>query len=526
MGFLPMRKFVVTVCLFLSLTTTFYAETTTQPSSAGWIASFDRGEKVRRVLLDALEEAYAHEGKWPDQLLAVNSLVYSPPRPQAKPKDLSDEVWLHRQSAATVVLHESFERNPDGVWVGYADGHLEFAQTPADLSACKDQLSIAKPENSAGTTQPVAKGSLTLKLIDPDGKPVQGALVGVWGMFGDGPKIFGNYPKPPTFTLDNQKTATSDANGLLTVDAKDVFAEKFERQPIVPLYMLQEQRALVAEIDLSRGDFGAKDPREVRLQPACRVTCDVSSLGLREVNRPIERTLVLLSQPGRSRMYSVQCFATGTHTEFLLPAGEYHLQVYGNDTDYVYHHFRIAKDQRAIKFFFDIPPTAIASLYGKPAPELQKIKAWKNGGPVTLGQLRGKVVILDFWGYWCGSCVASMPALMKLHDRYKDKGLVIVAVHDDSAASIAEMDDKLSDARKNTWGGRDLPFLVALDGGGRTRIKYTATIEDGATTAAYGINRYPTTVLIDKQGKVVEEFSADDAKDVALLEKLLNEKSP
>jgi thiol-disulfide isomerase/thioredoxin len=119
-----------------------------------------------------------------------------------------------------------------------------------------------------------------------------------------------------------------------------------------------------------------------------------------------------------------------------------------------------------------------------------------------------------------------MPALMKLHDRYKDKGLVIVAVHDDSAASIAEMDDKLSDARKNTWGGRDLPFLVALDGGGRTRIKYTATIEDGATTAAYGINRYPTTVLIDKQGKVVEEFSADDAKDVALLEKLLNEKSP
>jgi hypothetical protein len=84
--------------------------------------------------------------------------------------------------------------------------------------------------------------------------------------------------------------------------------------------MLQEQRALVAEIDLSRGDFGAKDPREVRLQPACRVTCDVSSLGLREVNRPIERTLVLLSQPGRSRMYSVQCFATGTHTEFLLPS--------------------------------------------------------------------------------------------------------------------------------------------------------------------------------------------------------------
>ncbi len=345
-------------------------------------------------------------------------------------------------------------------------------------------------------------------------------------MFGDGPKIFGDYPKPPTLTLDDNKAATTDATGLVTIDARDVFVAKFERQPLVPLYMLHEQRALIAEIDLTRADFGTNTPREVRLQPACKVTCDVVSLGLREVNRPIERTLALVSQPGRSRMYSVQSFAKGTHVEFLLPPGEYHLQVYANDTDYVYHHFRLAAGERERKFFFDIPPTAIARLFGKPAPELQQIKGWKNGAPVTLQQLRGKVVILDFWGYWCGPCVHAMPDLMKLHDQYKDKDLAIIAVHDDSVASIAEMDAKLSDARKDVWGGRDMPFLAALDGGGPTRIKYSATVENGATTAAYGINRFPTTLIIDKRGVLIDEFDASDAKDRERLEKLLDEKSP
>jgi len=50
-----------------------------------------------------------------------------------------------------------------------------------------------------------------------------------------------------------------------------------------------------------------------------------------------------------------------------------------------------------------------------------------NGGPLTLASLRGKVVLLDFWGEWCGPCVGSMPYLMKLYDKYRDKGLEIIA---------------------------------------------------------------------------------------------------
>ena len=72
---------------------------------------------------------------------------------------------------------------------------------------------------------------------------------------------------------------------------------------------------------------------------------------------------------------------------------------------------------------------------------------------MKLAELRGKVVLLDFWSFGCGPCVADMPALMELHDRYKDKGLVIVAIHDNSAKSITEMDERVQKARASIWKG-------------------------------------------------------------------------
>ena len=92
---------------------------------------------------------------------------------------------------------------------------------------------------------------------------------------------------------------------------------------------------------------------------------------------------------------------------------------------------------------------------------------------------------------------------MKLYDEFHDKGLVIVAVHDDSVGSIAEMDQKLQSIRARYWKGRDLPFVVALDGGGETRIVHSAGTTRGATTAAYGIRSFPTTLLIGRDGTLI-----------------------
>ena len=162
-------------------------------------------------------------------------------------------------------------------------------------------------------------------------------------------------------------------------------------------------------------------------------------------------------------------------------------------------------------------------MVGRAAPELRKIKDWKNGGPVTLAGLRGKVVLLDFWGSWCGPCKGSMQELMKLHDRFKDKGLVIIAVHDDSVASIAEMDQKLESVRKDIWGGRDLPFLVALDGGGRTRIPGTGEFTRGATNAAYHVVLYPTSYLIGRDGTVLRDLWINNPDKQSEIEKTIDE---
>jgi thiol-disulfide isomerase/thioredoxin len=170
----------------------------------------------------------------------------------------------------------------------------------------------------------------------------------------------------------------------------------------------------------------------------------------------------------------------------------------------------------------DVTERYIKKLIGNPAPELRKIKGWKNGGPMTLAELRGKYVLLDFWGYWCGPCLRDMPHLTAIYDAFSDRGLMVIGIHDDSLESIDELDGKLATACEKIWMGRDLNFPVALDGGGRTRIAGTDETAPGATTAAYGITSFPTTVLIGRDGRVIGEFHAPSLDDkIAELEQLL-----
>lgn len=104
------------------------------PAPASQSLQMRRGQQVRTPLLKALEDAYQHEGAWsrrlPDGTEPDLKLLYTPPD-----KSVSAERLL---AAVTVVLHEPIEHS-DGAWVGYADGHLEFAPDAAALAACMDQ---------------------------------------------------------------------------------------------------------------------------------------------------------------------------------------------------------------------------------------------------------------------------------------------------------------------------------------------------------------------------------------------------
>ena len=95
----------------------------------------------------------------------------------------------------------------------------------------------------------------------------------------------------------------------------------------------------------------------------------------------------------------------------------------------------------------DLPATRLALLVGTPAPELVGVAGWKNGPTAKLADLKGKCVILDFWGYWCGPCVHRMPDLFKLYDKYHDSGLEVIGVHvdlgGDEKAKKFDLDDAL-----------------------------------------------------------------------------------
>lgn len=127
------------------------------------------------------------------------------------------------------------------------------------------------------------------------------------------------------------------------------------------------------------------------------------------------------------------------------------------------------------------------------------------GNPQSLEQWRGKVVLLNFWATWCGPCRAEMPGMERLWQRYRDDGLVIVAVSVDEGMEkrVAKFVDILQ-----------LSYPILLD-------------PDSAVSDRYQVSGLPYSLLIGSEGellaKVVGERQWDSAEAFSLIEKLLAE---
>ncbi len=102
------------------------------------------------------------------------------------------------------------------------------------------------------------------------------------------------------------------------------------------------------------------------------------------------------------------------------------------------------------------------------------------GGPnLRLKEQRGRVVMVNFWATWCGPCRQEMPQLNRLYEKYKSSGFVLLGVNvDDDVAKAAEVAAKLG-----------VTFPVLLD-------------TEKTVSKLYDLSTMPSTVLIDREGKV------------------------
>jgi cytochrome c biogenesis protein CcdA/thiol-disulfide isomerase/thioredoxin len=155
--------------------------------------------------------------------------------------------------------------------------------------------------------------------------------------------------------------------------------------------------------------------------------------------------------------------------------------------------------------------SAVAASALTRAPDFRGIKLWINtpdGAPLSLAELRGKVVLVDFWTYSCINCLRTLPHVNAWDRAYRKDGLVIVGVHSPEFA-FERVPDNVRSAVKRLGIG----YPVALD-------------NDFATWHAYSNNYWPAKYLIDKQGRVRYEHFGEGAygKTEAVIRRLLGEK--
>jgi len=122
-----------------------------------------------------------------------------------------------------------------------------------------------------------------------------------------------------------------------------------------------------------------------------------------------------------------------------------------------------------------------------PAPELVGITAWLNSEPLTLAQLKGKAVLIDFWTYSCINCIRTLPHVKEWYSSYRDYGFEVIGVHTPEFAfekSIANVENAIKRF--------DIAYPVALD-------------NDYQTWRAYNNHYWPAHYLIDQDGTIVKK---------------------
>ena len=125
----------------------------------------------------------------------------------------------------------------------------------------------------------------------------------------------------------------------------------------------------------------------------------------------------------------------------------------------------------------DDPPALPRKGFVAPDFELETL----DGRTIALSDLRGQVVLINFWATWCPPCRAEMPAIQQVYERYRDQGFEVLAVN------LQEQDAQMSAFVEE----RELTFPILPD-------------RDGSVSNVYRVTSIPTTFFVDRTGTIQE----------------------
>ncbi len=130
------------------------------------------------------------------------------------------------------------------------------------------------------------------------------------------------------------------------------------------------------------------------------------------------------------------------------------------------------------------------------APGFTGADAWLNTEkPITIAELKGQVVVIDFWTYCCINCMHVFPDLKFLEDKYKDQPVVVMGVH-----SGKFQEERDADQIRQAVLRHNISHPVAVD-------------SEYKIWQAFGVHAWPTVIVIDSQGMIVRRFSGEGHRD-------------
>jgi thiol-disulfide isomerase/thioredoxin len=122
--------------------------------------------------------------------------------------------------------------------------------------------------------------------------------------------------------------------------------------------------------------------------------------------------------------------------------------------------------------------------HGQPAPDFRLPRADGTSGTLALSELRGHVVVLDFWATWCPPCLAMMPTIHELDHEWRNRGVSFVGVNSDGGVDPAVLQE-----------------FVASHG-----ITYPVVLDEGDVGGLYKVRALPHMVIVGKDGAIRRTF--------------------